>query len=200
MAARGVAKRTRKRYSPTETREALTVLAFYGGNAARASHETGIPAMTLKDWRNQDHRELYLEIAEREGPKLEALAAAQARELLIRAAHVEHDIIDRLHEKPIDAETGEETSLTSKELSELAGALQRVTTSKGINTTKLLELTGRPTAIVEHRDPKQAAQALARRLGVALEANATEMNERALPSQSVAANAREPRRRADASD
>lgn len=176
--------------SPTEIDKGLTVLAFYGGNSERASQETGINASTLRRWRTDQHRERYLEICEREGPRLEALAAAQARELLIRAAHVEHDIIDRLHEKPIDADTGEPTGLSSKELSELAGALQRVTTSKGINTTKLLELTGRPTAIVEHRDPKQAAQALARRLGVVI-STAEDLPDVPLLSENHDSNARD---------
>lgn len=178
--------------SPEEIDRALTVLAFYGGNAERAAAELGnVSGRTLRTWRSSTHRDRYLEIAEREGPKLEALAAAQAREILIRAAHVEHDIIDRLHEKPIDPETGEETSLTSKELSELAGALQRVTTAKGINTTKLLELTGRPTAIVEHRDPKQGAQTLARRLGVTIDSTAEDMPAVPLIPEKASANARD---------
>jgi hypothetical protein len=180
--------------SPEEIDRALTVLAFYGGNAERAATELGniVSARTLRTWRSTLYRDRYLEIAEREGPKLEALAAAQARELLIRASHVEHDIIDRLHEKPIDATTGLEVSLSSKELSELAGALQRVTTSKGINTTKLLELTGRPTAIVEHRDPRAEIRAMAREFGITIESTAEEIPTAVLPPGKANANAREP--------
>lgn len=175
--------RKRRQYSPVEIRQALTVLAYYGGNAARASLETGVPAMTLKDWRNTAHLDVYQEIQEREGPKLEAIAAAQAREAIIRSSDVEHRIFDRLSQETED--------LTTKELSELTGALQRAATAKGINTTKLLELTGRPTQIVEHRDPKQAAEALARRLGVILStAEDITHQTQALPSSSVAANAR----------
>jgi hypothetical protein len=185
------AKRTRKRYSPTEIEAALTTLAFFGGNAARTSEETGIPEDTLRAWRLYDHRDLYLEIAGREGPRLEALAANQARELLIRSAHIEHDILDRLHEKPVDPETGEQGSLTSKELSELAGALQRVTTSKGINVTKLLEITGRPTSIVEHRDPRAEIRAMAREFGITVDSTATEIQPPALTTGSNETKVRE---------
>lgn len=173
--------------SPTEIDKALTVLAYYGGNSARASAETGIAASTLRDWRTTVHRDRYLEITEREGPRLEALAANQARELVIRSADIEHAIIDRLAAQDDEAPT-------TKELTELAGALQRITTSKGINTTKLLELTGRPTQVVEHRDPKQAAAALARRLGVVLEGTATDITDHPalpLPTENVSANARD---------
>src|SRR4030095_12826465 len=127
---------TRTEYAPHEIDKALTVLAYYGGNSARAGNELGISDATLRAWRSRDHRERYLEICEREAPKLEALAANQAREIIVRSAEAEHTILDRLA-------TQDDDPPTTKELSELAGALQRLTTSKGINTTKLLELTGR---------------------------------------------------------
>lgn len=156
---------TRKEYSPVEIDEALRVLVFYGGNAVRASKDTGVPDRTLRQWRNETHRDLYQDIAEREGPKLEAIAAAQAREVLLRASAVEHRILDRL-------DTEEE--LSTKETTELAGALQRVTTAKGINTTKVLELTGRPTQVVQHLNPRDTMLALGRELGVVFEGTAEE--------------------------
>jgi hypothetical protein len=167
--------RKRREYAPHEIDTALTTLAFYGGNAQRASAELGIPPATLKLWRNTSHADRYLEIQEREGPKLEAIAAGHAREIILRTAEAEHGILDRLSADDIDPETGESLALTSKELSELAGALQRVATAKGINTTKLLELTGRPTSIVEHRDPAETVNALARKLGIAIDGTATEI-------------------------
>lgn len=179
MASHGVEK------TPVEIDNALTVLAYHGGNASRAAAALGMSDRTLRLWRSDTHRDRYLEIAEREGPRLEQIAAHQARELILRAADAEHGLLDRLSAALENGET------PSKELSELAGTLQRLTTSKGINGTKLLELTGRPTQIVEHRDPKQAAQALARRLGVALEAQATDMNSTPLLPASAVANVRE---------
>lgn len=181
MAARGVD------YAPHEIDKALTTLAYYGGNSLRASAELGISDRTLRLWRADTHRDRYLEIAEREGPRLEALAANQARELILRSSTVEHRILDALEAATDDEHEG----LKPKDVTELAGALQRLTTSKGINTTKLLELTGRPTQVVEHRDPKQAAAALARRLGVVLEGTATDLPTAPLLPESANANARD---------
>jgi hypothetical protein len=163
-------KRDRREYSPTEIDKALTVLAFYGGNAARASVDTNIPTATLKLWRSAKHRDRYYELAEREGPKLEAIGASNAREIVLRAAHAEHKILDSL----------DSDELTSKQMSELAGALQRISTSKGINTTKLLELTGRPTQVVQHLNPQQTIQALARDLGIVIDSTAEEIEPAAL--------------------
>lgn len=174
--------------TPAEIDKALTTLAYYGGNAARAARELDMSASTLKLWRTHTHRDRYLEIAEREAPRLEAIAAQQARELVMRASETEHSLIDRLNDRLASDET------TSKELSELAGTLQRVTTSKGINGTKLLELTGRPTSIVEHRDPTTTVNAIARKLGLTIDSTAVDManpTPTALPlvSESGAANA-----------
>lgn len=202
MAAKTPAKRTRRVYSPPEIEAALRTLVYYGGNTSRTSAEVGIPQQTLHDWRAHDHRDRYLEIAEREAPKLEALAAQQARELILRAGDAEHGLLDKLNTALANDET------TPKELSELAGTLQRLTTSKGINGTKLLELTGRPTQIVEHRDPKQAATALARRLGLTIDSTAEDITsenqatpqKQALPVKSGGANARETQSHQGAAD
>lgn len=173
--------------TPTDIDRALTTLAYYGGNSARAAEELGMNERTLRKWRLETHRDRYLEIAEREAPRIEAMAAQQARELVVRASETEHTLIDRLNDRLASDET------TSKELSELAGTLQRVTTSKGINGTKLLELTGRPTSIVEHRDPAQTVNALARKLGITVDSTAVEEPTPPLPliPASSSANARE---------
>jgi transposase-like protein len=94
--ARSTAQLARTAKNPEEIDAALTVLAYYGGNAARAAQDLGnVSERTLRDWRNHAHRDRYLQIAEREGPRIEALAAAQAREIVIRSADVEHRILDR---------------------------------------------------------------------------------------------------------
>lgn len=173
--------------TPAEIDKALTTLAYYGGNASRAAAELGMNERTLRTWRTHVHRDRYLEIAEREAPRLEAIAAQQARELILRAADAEHSLIDRLTTRLEDDES------TSKELSELAGTLQRITTSKGINGTKLLELTGRPTSIVEHRDPAQTVNAIARRLGLTIDSTAVDVTptQQPLIPESSVANAHE---------
>jgi transposase-like protein len=179
MAAHGVEK------TPTEIDKALTVLAYYGGNSVRAAAELGMSSSTLRLWRSSTHRDRYLEIAEREGPRLEQLAAQQARELILRAGDAEHGLLDRLNTALENPET------PSKELSDLAGTLQRLTTSKGINGTKLLELTGRPTQIVEHRDPRAEIRAMAREFGITIESTAQDLSDSTLLADNGSANARE---------
>lgn len=212
MAQTKPARRKRREYAPHEIDTALTTLAYYGGNSLRTSEATGIPGQTIRQWRTGEHRDRYLEIAEREAPRLEAIAAHQARELILRAGEAEHGLLDILNAR-LNEETAPEPQRddfpndalyllayetwvkrgNSKELSELAGTLQRITTSKGINGTKLLELTGRPTSIVEHRDPRDDIRALARDLGLVIEGQATEVppsQTQALMAESGIANVR----------
>ena len=184
-------KRKRHTYTPTEVKAHLTTLAFFGGNSIKTSEATGVDHSTLRLWRNQTHRDLYLEIQEREAPKLEAIAAGHAREVILRVADAEHRILDRLAANEIDG-NGEEVAPSAKTLSELAGALQRVTTAKGINTTKLLELTGRPTSIVEHREGNDILRSLGARIpGLVVESTAEEIPARPLLASSRTSNARE---------
>lgn len=183
MPAKTPAKRIR-RFSQAEIDTGLTVLAA-SGSSFEASEITGISASTLRQWK-VDHADRYQEIREREAPKLEARAASQARELIIRAGETEHTILDLLNERL-------KNEAPTKELSEIAGTLQRVTTSKGINGTKLLELTGRPTSIVEHREGTDILRSLGAKIpGLVIESTAEELRQtRALPSESDNANARE---------
>ena len=177
----------RKRYAPSEIQAALTALAFFGGNSIRASQQTGIDASTLRHWKITDHRELYREIQEREGPKLEAIAADQALEVILRSSEVEHSLLDALATVAHDPEQ-------SKTASEIAGALQRTVTARGISTTKRLELTGRPTSIIEHRDGNDILRSIGARIpGLVIESTAEELSEqRTLPTGSHVANARDP--------
>jgi transposase-like protein len=191
----------RRRYSPTEIDAALATLAATG-SSFEASQRTGINPHTLRHWKTL-HHDRYTQIAEREAPKLEAIAAQQAREIMVRAGETEHTLLDTLNKRIND-------DAPTKELSELAGTLQRVTTSKGINGTKLLELTGRPTQIVEHREGTDILRALASKVpGLVIDGTATELPHasqqapspashgtqhatKALTAETAIANAREP--------
>jgi transposase-like protein len=200
----------RREFSPGEIDQALIVLAYHGGNSLRAADECGIPASTLRQWRNELHRDRYLELVEREAPKIEALAAQQAREAMIRAGQTEARVYDLIDERIDDAQRAEPEAddFTSealyeaaykawldrgntKTLSELAGTAQRIATAKGINGTKVLELTGRPTTIIGYEDPIEAGKRLMSKYGIAVESTAEDITARALTSAKVSANARE---------
>jgi hypothetical protein len=80
-------------------------------------------------------------------------------------------------------------------------AMNAIITS-GTALDKRLVLQNRPTVITEHRDPKQAAAALARRLGVSIDSTAEDVTEppnQGLLAESVSANAHA-RASLDASD
>jgi hypothetical protein len=103
---------------------------------------------------------------------------------MMRSGEAEHDLLTSL--TAVASDPGQ-----SKTASELAGALQKVTTSKGINTDKFFTHTGRPTQYVEHRDGNQILRNLAAKIpGLVIEATADEIL--ALPSSIGGSNAREP--------
>jgi hypothetical protein len=177
--------RRRREYTPVEIDKALLVLAGCGGNSWRASEITGVPSTTLRDWRVNEHRDRYLKLADQERPRLEQLAVEDAIGAMMLAGEIEREIGNQLLERLGDEQT------KPKEIAELAGALQRSTTSKGINGTKLLELTGRPTQVVEHRDGTQILEELKRIApGLIIDSTAEEIPTRALSAESVSANAR----------
>lgn len=174
------------KYTPAEVDKALTVLAYCGGNGRRASEISGVPKATLQLWRTETHRERYQEIAERERPKLEQMAVDGAVAQILRADESALRILDRLDDALEDPDA------KPKELSELAGAAQRLATAKGINGTKLLELTGRPTQITEHRSATDTLRSLAQRFpGLIVDAEATEIHDhQALVAETGRVNAR----------
>jgi hypothetical protein len=67
---------------------------------------------------------------------------------------------------------------------DLAGAQQRLATAKGINGTKLLELTGRPTQVIENRSGADILRQLAAAVpGLIVDGTAVEEPVRQLESK-----------------
>jgi hypothetical protein len=127
------------------------------------------------DWR-KDKPEEWLAICEREGPIMERRIVAQTQEIMARVGEIELRNALRL------AENMEE--LTPKEVVDLAGAQQRLATAKGINGTKLLELTGRPTQVIENRSGADILRQLAAAVpGLIVEGTAVEEPVRQLESK-----------------
>lgn len=173
-------------YTPTQVDEALLALAYCGGNTRRASSLTGVPSPTLHLWRTSTHRDRYLTLAERERPRLEQIAVEDAISTILQAGELEHSVLDHLATR-LDADDP-----APKELAELAATLQRITTAKGINGTKLLELTGRPTQITEHRNGTEILKQLAQRVpGLIINSTAEDITSPSLLNEPEHANARE---------
>jgi hypothetical protein len=171
------------RYTQAEIDKGLTLIAHCAGSAQHASEMSGIPMQTLYDWKTKHHVELYRQIQEREGPKLEALAVNQAREIIVQAAELEKDLITQLAEQRYNLKAGE-----------IAGALRNVTTTRGISVDKVLQLTGRPTVVTEHRSGDDILRSLKTKLpGLIVNGTAEELAPvPALTEHGGAANAHEP--------
>ena len=117
------------KYTPQDVDTALLVLADCGESYKKAEAVCGIPTSTLHEWRTDRYRERFEEIRERERPRLERRAVDGAIALMLRADETALRIHDRLDDALQDPES------KSKELSELAGAAQRLATAKGFTTS-----------------------------------------------------------------
>lgn len=154
----------RKAYSPAERDAILTVAFHHGVNTAVAEFKCA--RETIAIWR-KDKPEEWLAICEREGPIMERRIVAQTQEIMARVGEIELRNALRLAENMED--------LTPKEVVDLAGAQQRLATAKGINGTKLLELTGRPTQVIENRSGADILRQLAAAVpGLIVEGTAVE--------------------------
>jgi hypothetical protein len=160
----------RKSYPPVE-RDAILTMAFHHGPTV-AAREFGCTKRTIAEWRRTKPEE-WLAICDREGPALERRIVAQTQEVMARVGEIELRNALRI------AEGMDE--LTPKEMVDLAGAQQRLATAKGINGTKLLELTGRPTQVIENRTGADILRQLAAAVpGLVVEGTAVEEPVRAI--------------------
>lgn len=133
--------------TPPQIDLGLRALVRNGGSGTTTARELGIPVDTVNSWRRR-HRERYEELRVQMGPELEAQAIADFRGFVQRAEEAKSLAL----EKTVDA-------LEAGDIKDPAKTLQAISISQGIAVQKVLELSGRPTAIVEHRS---MAEALAR--------------------------------------
>lgn len=159
------------RYMPEDVDRALLALIVCGDSAEnavkllRANGVERVPGRTaLRQWADITHADRYVELQTEQAPRIAERIAGQAEALALRFATIEDALADQ-----IEAETRAGT------LKDPAGALRSVSTAKALQIDKLSSpLRGRPTVITEHRDPKQAAALLARRLGIVIDSTAEE--------------------------
>jgi hypothetical protein len=143
---------------------ALGLLAVNGGNLAQTARQTSRAPATLRDWR-ESHPARYREHCERIAQAVERDIVIGARNLAQSVGETERLALERTHEQ-----------LEANQAKDPSGVLLRLATTKGIQLTKLLELTGRPTQIVEHRDASELMRAIRSRVTV-LEGEATEITD-----------------------
>jgi hypothetical protein len=148
-------KRRASRYSEDEIERALIAVAVCAGNTHRAHRELAkqghkIPRPTLDVWATRLHADRYQRIATEVVPKIHERIATEAEDLAQAYADAERTALDRLNE-----------TLDELDPKDVATAIRNLATSRGISIDKAALLRGRPTQIIEHRDPADIARELA---------------------------------------
>lgn len=174
----------RKYRSRAEQDAGMKVMIRNGGSPTAAGRELGIPAATCNSWR-KEHPDRYLELQRELGPELEAQAVAGFQAFVLRAEAAKSKVLDRfLGDLEADAadwqsyaeavQAGKDPKPPAPRVKDAAKSLQAISISQGIGVQKVLELTGRPTHIVETRSLSEAMARL-RELGAeAIDGTATE--------------------------
>jgi hypothetical protein len=151
----------------------LRVVIRNGGSISAAAREMGIAVTTVKSWLDPDRgrRERFEQLKREMGPELEAQAVAGLQAFIVRAEHAKRGALEAVI---VDIDNGD--------VKDPAKTLKDVAIAQGIGVQKILELTNRPTAIVEHRTPEEAYARL-RALGAVIEGTADTLEPaKALPA------------------
>ena len=175
----------RVRRTQAQIDNGLRVVIRNGGSIRAAAKEMGVELAAVRSWMER-HRERYAELEVEMGPELEAQSVNGFRAFVIRAEEAKkaalEGVIDDIAADEADMATfraalarGETPDAPALRIRNKAGVLKDLSISQGIGVQKVLELTNRPTQIVEHRTPAEAFARL-RALGAQIiEGTATEV-------------------------
>lgn len=152
----------RRRYVPSEIEAGLLALVLTGGSTRKAAEMSGVPASTLADWK-LDHAERLEQLRVERGEQIEAMAINGLRAFALRAEEVKAAALEATMEQ-----------LREGKARDPAAVLRNVATAQGITVSKILELSGRPTSIVEHRSAQDIVARLAS-LGAVVDSTAREL-------------------------
>lgn len=145
--------------TPADVIRGLSVLASCHGSAVKATkvlQERGeeIDNETLTAWRRR-YPIRYADLHDKISRDLEEAGIRHGRESILKL----HEAEDLALEKTVEA-------LKENKVRDPAGTLQRLATTRGITTDKLMTLTGRPTQITENRSVDEIIRALRARVGI----------------------------------
>ena len=151
---------------PEDVDRALLALALNGGAIERTVRElkaadVKVSSDQLADWRDKFPKR-YQWHATENAAKLEKDIISSQREVIAAATRATMDAVAMEHERIKRGET-----------KDAASSARNLATVVGISTTKLLELSGRPTSITEVRKPEEIIKALKSR-GVKVDVEATD--------------------------
>jgi predicted RNA-binding Zn ribbon-like protein len=146
------AKRTgtlRRTYTTEQVDEYLLIVARKGGNCDRAAreikerHGLDMDPSTLWRWKNENHADRYLELAQGLSRREAEAGIEQAyRESIIEFQEIGQNLRGRL----VD-------NISKVEAKDLPKALRDITLAGAVATDKYLLVGDRPTQIVETRNP-----------------------------------------------
>jgi hypothetical protein len=162
--------RVHKPYTTETVHTALLALAATG-NGEAASELVGVPRRTIIEWRKQ-YPNLYQHLAVRHSSEIEKHVATQLRATLSNAVSAANEAVDT-----------ELARIRAGDVKDTAASARSLMTAAGIAGTKLMELEGRPTTIVEHRSGAEALRQLAAQ-GLIIDTTAEETEP---PHQAVSA-------------
>lgn len=124
-----------------------------GGNALRSQKQLAEQGVKVEDntltaWRDRFSNR-YADICARHARQIEEVVVQTQREVALAASRTVRLAIEKAHER-----------LERNEDREPARTAQALQTTTGIAVSKILELTGRPTAVVEHRSADEILRRL----------------------------------------
>jgi hypothetical protein len=148
------AETPQKRFMPTgaeqtrvasehEIDRALATLVACGGSVTAAAEQLEMSDRTLRSWRTK-HAVRYAELHDKVAPQIEDELVRAARSTALLAFDTTRLGVEKTRE-----------ALEADKVKDPAAATRNIATTGAILTDKLLALTGRPTAITEHRNPDQ---------------------------------------------
>lgn len=150
----------RRTYTPLEIDTALLVLAMSGRNCGMASRrlkDEGIDVSrrTLNQWKNYTHAGRYLEIEHEHAPSVERQMVNTARAIVTAA-----------NEGTLEAIEASREQLRKGDAKDPSTVARNLATAAGIQTDKMLILSGRPNEIYGTEDLEAALNRMAQRLNL----------------------------------
>lgn len=133
-------------YTVEQRDAALLAVVLNGGRVHQAARDLDVSAETLRSWM-QRHRARYEELQQKHGPELEAKAVANLQGFIVRSEEAKSVALDATV-----------VHLESGEAKNPGNDLKNIAIAQGIAVQKVLELTARPTSIVEHRSIAEAIE------------------------------------------
>lgn len=177
--------------------QGLRVVIAHGGSVTAAAKALDVNYEVVKKWVDRN-KERYAELEREMGPELEAQAVADFQGFLKRSEEAKRKALQttvnnmdadardeaiylenmRLYQAALergDADVQEPTP-PAKRVKDAGKTLQHIAISQGIAVQKILELTGRPTAVVQHTSMNEALARL-KALGAVVEGVATDITD-----------------------